>query len=127
MLVSSFAFGGIPRKAVEKAFLEADIYVSPALLNEYREVPLALEAEKKIDHLQMKALISGIASFAAKANIVYPSKKLTICRDAEDDMVLECCLEAEADILITGDSDLLDLRNLSFELRILTPRKFLDD
>ena len=45
MLISAFAFGGIPEKAVKKALAEADIYISSALLKEYRDVPLELIAE----------------------------------------------------------------------------------
>jgi hypothetical protein len=44
-LVSAFVFGGIPEKSVKKAFAETDLCVSPALLKEYRDVPLALEAK----------------------------------------------------------------------------------
>lgn len=53
---------------MKKAFVEADLYVSPALLKEYREVPLALEGEGKLTplQLQLKALISGLASFVAR-------------------------------------------------------------
>jgi len=47
VLVSAFAFGGIPEKAIKKAFAETDIYVSPSILKEYREVPLVLEDEIK--------------------------------------------------------------------------------
>ena len=36
VLVSAFVFGGIPEMAVKKAFLEAEIFVSPSLLKEYR-------------------------------------------------------------------------------------------
>lgn len=46
MLVSVFVFGGVPEKAIKKAFAETDIYVSPPILKEYREVPLILEEEK---------------------------------------------------------------------------------
>lgn len=31
-------------------------------------------------------------------------------------MLLECCLEAKAKLLITGDKDLLDMRNLPFNI-----------
>ena len=91
MLISAFAFGGVPEQAVKKAFTEADIYISPTLLKEYREVPLILRSEEKINHLQFKALISGIAAFVTTAKIVYPVKKISVCRDSEDDMLLECC------------------------------------
>jgi len=127
VLVSAFAFGGIPKKAVQKAFSEADIYVSPSLLREYRDVPLELIAEGKIDQLQLKVLIAGIAAFVTKAKVVNPQKKFIICRDPEDNMVLDCCFAAGADILITGDKDLLNIKNLPFELKILKPRDFVKE
>lgn len=126
MLISAFAFGGVPEKAVKKAFTETELYISLALLKEYREVPLALEREGKITPHQLKALISGLASIAAQATVVYPRKKLSLCRDPEDNMLLECCLAARADVLITGDKDLLALRSLPFQLEIVSPRKFIE-
>jgi predicted nucleic acid-binding protein len=41
-------------------------------------------------------------------------------------MLLECCFESRADILISSDRDLLDIKVLPFDLKILTPRKFLE-
>jgi len=87
-----------------------------------------LELEGKIDHPQLKSLISGIAAFVARASIVQPKKRVLICRDTEDNMLLECCLEARAHTLITGDKDLLALKgNLPFDLKILTPRDFIEE
>ena len=126
MLVSAFAFGGIPEKAIKKAFAETDIYVSPSILKEYREVPLILEDDKKLTQAQLKALISGLAAFVARTIVVHPRKKTFVCRDPADNMLLECCLESKADILISGDRDLLDIKVLPFHLKILTPRKFLE-
>jgi len=125
-LISAFVFGGIPEKAVKTAFTETDLYVSPALLKEYRDVPLSLEAEGKLTSLQLKALISGLAAFVNQANIVYPRKKVFICRDPSDNMLLECCLEAKANFLITGDKDLLDMKTPPFHLKILTPRMLIE-
>jgi putative PIN family toxin of toxin-antitoxin system len=125
-LVSAFVFGGIPEKSVKKAFAETDLYVSPALLKEYRDVPLALEAEGKLTSLRLKALISGLAAFVTRTIIVHPRLKISICRDPADNMLLECCFESKADILISGDRDLLDIKVLPFHLKILTPKKFLE-
>jgi uncharacterized protein len=127
VLVSAFVFGGIPEKAVKKAFLEAEIFISPSLLKEYRDVPLALNAAGRIDHVQLKVLISGIASFVSKAGVVYPQTRLAFCRDKEDNMLLECCLAARAELLITGDKDLLTIGNLPFEVKILTPRRYVEE
>jgi uncharacterized protein len=126
VLVPAFAFGGIPERAVKKAFAEAELFVSPDLLKEYRDVPLALEGEGKLTHGQLKALISGLAAFVTRAILVNPQRKLSVCRDAEDNMLLECCLEAKARFLVSGDKDLLALRDLPFGLRVLTPRQFLE-
>jgi putative PIN family toxin of toxin-antitoxin system len=96
-------------------------------LREYRDVPLTLKDKGKIDHLQLKSLIAAIAAFVTAAEIIYPRKKISICRDAEDNILLECCFEANADFLITGDRDLLDLKDLPFHLKILTPREFIEE
>jgi uncharacterized protein len=111
----------MPRKAVAKVFKDAEIIVSPQLLDEYRDVPLALAAQNKINHEQFKALITGIAAFASVARVVFPQKTLSLCRDPKDNMILECCHEAKVDILITGDKDLLELKDLPFPLIIQTP------
>ncbi len=127
MLISAFAFGGMPEKAVKKVFSNANLYITPNLLKEYRAVPLALEAEGKINHLQFKTLISEIAAVVARAEIVNPKRKILICRDQKDDMLLECCIGAKADFLVTGDADLLNIAELPFNLRIVTPREVLEE
>ncbi|MDA8173960.1 MAG: putative toxin-antitoxin system toxin component, PIN family [Nitrospiraceae bacterium] len=124
VLISAFAFDGIPEKAVRKAFKHSEIFVSPLLIEEYRDTPLKLEKRGKITHQQMKALIAGIAAFVANAKMVHPSKRVSLCRDPEDNMVIECCLAAKAGILITGDKDLLDIDDLPFDLQIITPLDF---
>lgn len=111
---------------IKKVFAEADVFVSPPLLKEYREVPLLLKGQNKLTPAQLKALISGLAAFVTRAVVVYPRTKLPICRDPADNMLLECCFEAKADILVSSDRDLLDIRFLPFDLKILTPRKFLE-
>jgi putative PIN family toxin of toxin-antitoxin system len=132
VLVSAFAFGGVPQKALSHVLGTADVYVSPALLEEYRAVPGALLAEEKVTVTQWQTLIAGIASVVAEAKVVFPQKTVTVCRDPEDDMILECCLAAHADLLVTGDKDLLELssgilRRIGHrKLLVLSPRVYLD-
>lgn len=48
-----------------------------------------------------------------------------ICRDPNDDMVLECAIVAGAELIIADDKDLLALG--AYEgIRVLSPRAFLD-
>jgi len=60
----------------------------------------------------------------AAQNIVHPSETPTgACRDKDDDNVLACALEADADYLVTGDKDLLQMKAFRGIL-IITPRGF---
>lgn len=128
VLISAFAFGGLPAKALMKAFHEANIHVSRPLLREYRATPITLYQSGKINHEQHQALISGIAAFVSRAVLVVTRKHFHLCRDTKDDMLLDCCYAANADVLLTGDKDLLCLADkLSFPLRILTIRDYLND
>jgi putative PIN family toxin of toxin-antitoxin system len=49
---------------------------------------------------------------------------LRVCRDPNDDMVLECALLAGAQAIVTGDKDLLTLGSHK-QIRILTPSEYL--
>lgn len=117
---------------MKAALRTADLYVSPDLLAEYREVPERLRSSRKVTADQRQALVSGIAAFVAEARVVFPTRRVILCRDPEDDMVLECCRAARASVLMTGDQDLLDLAPKvphSAGLRrlaILTPRAFIE-
>ena len=46
---------------------------------------------------------------------------LVVCRDPDDDLVLATALAAQADVIITGDKDLLTLKTHG-GVRIRTPR-----
>ena len=47
------------------------------------------------------------------------------CRDPDDDKLLETALMGEADCLVTGDRDLLEMSPFN-DIPILTPADFLD-
>ncbi|MFN8625178.1 MAG: putative toxin-antitoxin system toxin component, PIN family [Candidatus Binatia bacterium] len=132
MLVSAYAFGGVPAQALKAVLRTGDLFVSPELLAEYRDVPAHLRSSAKVSAYQHQALVSGIAAFVAEARLVVPTKPVAICRDPADDMVLACCRAARATVLLTGDRDLLALAEklpslAGFRrLTVLTPRAFIE-
>jgi putative PIN family toxin of toxin-antitoxin system len=132
VLVSAFAFGGAPGRAIGAVLGEAQPFVTEELLEEYRDVAPRLFADGKIGQEQLESLVSGIAAFASAARLVRARHQVGICRDPEDDMVLDCCRAARAAVLITGDDDLLELAPLVSRvsglrrLRILRPRAYLE-
>jgi uncharacterized protein len=59
-----------------------------------------------------------------RGELVAPQRRITACRDPQDDKFLEAAVEAAADCLVSGDADLLVLT--PFEaIPILTPAEFL--
>jgi putative PIN family toxin of toxin-antitoxin system len=48
-----------------------------------------------------------------------------VCRDPKDDMVFECAVKADAEIIISGDNDLLSVKTYR-GIQILTARQYLD-
>lgn len=60
------------------------------------------------------------------AELVIPRKKLTVLDDEPDNRILECAVAGHADIIVTGDRAMLDLKRYQ-EIRILSLRQFLDE
>ncbi len=56
--------------------------------------------------------------------MVHPSDLVTVCRDPKDNALLECALAGRADVIVTGDEDLLVLHPFR-GVAILRPRDFL--
>ncbi|MBU1753195.1 putative toxin-antitoxin system toxin component, PIN family [bacterium] len=60
------------------------------------------------------------------ALLVDPGQKLQVSKDPDDDMFIECAVEAKADYIITGDKeDLLSLQKYE-NIEIISVTKFLE-
>jgi len=59
IIVSALAFGGTPRAALRELIGRSVLFVSPALLDEYRAVPGELLAARKITQEQWRVLVAG--------------------------------------------------------------------
>ena len=57
--------------------------------------------------------------------LVFPEGTLHICRDPDDDKFLNCAVNAGARYLVSGDDDLLVLKEI-YGIPILKPREFLN-
>lgn len=77
----------------------ARLYVSNAVLDEYRDV--LARPELKIRKGPRQQLLQLIRS---KAHRVAPSKPLRVASDPDDDRFLECADAARADYLVTGNA-----------------------
>lgn len=66
-----------------------------------------------------------LADLAGVAERVTITGAVRVCRDPDDDKLLETAIKGEADCVVTGDADLLALDPFD-TVRVLTPRQFLD-
>jgi putative PIN family toxin of toxin-antitoxin system len=65
-----------------------------------------------------------LTSYFKRAIYVTISGAIRVCRDPNDDMVLECAVVSGAPCIITGDKDLLVLDPYK-GIRIVSPAEFL--
>jgi putative PIN family toxin of toxin-antitoxin system len=99
----------IPDSQGEQAFLMArrgmfDLYSSVAILTETAKTLRAKFEQTDADIKDSLKIISRAAK------IVKTSRKVTVLSDTPDNRILECALEAGADLVVTGDRHLLKLK-----------------
>ena len=120
---------GSPGKILDQVFdQEVSLCLSPPLIAEIRRV---LRYPKIVDLIKQKGRtveleeeqidkIVEIARVTTGQVTINPT-----ATDPDDDRILECAIEANADYIISGDKHLKDLGNFQ-GVPILTPRDFLD-
>lgn len=121
VLMSALYFGGNPQKILD-LFLKKifNAYATPAILAEYSDVYERLEKKtrRKADKYAYDAIVSLF-------NIVPDNTEIKGSRDPKDDMFLGCALTCKALYIISGDKDLLCLKE--FEgVKIVTVSEFLN-
>jgi putative PIN family toxin of toxin-antitoxin system len=95
--------------------------VSPALLSEYLEI---IE-ELRLEYPERK-FVAWSDALAESATLVFPMENAAGATiDPDDEMILECALAAEADLIVTGDKKhLLPLRQFQ-DISIVSAADFL--
>ena len=122
VLVSAIGWGGNARACLELAASgQVTFFVTDEIWNEYADrIPLVLAAEKReVDPQPVLAWLLTIAQFVKPAPL---GKQRS--RDLRDDVYLACALQADAEVIVSNDRDLLVLGK-PFGIAILTPIQFL--
>lgn len=106
VLISAILFGGKPRQILEKAIRgEFRLCMSEPILEELKGVLRRSKFDYSPEMIQVILTeLAGIADF------VNPSKTINVVlEDPEDNRILECAVEAEANYIVIGDFHLLKL------------------
>ena len=98
--------------------------VSPALV---AELSATLGYEKLAQRIQRSGLTHPelLQRYLNVALLVQPTAVPRVCRDPDDDQVLACARAAGAELIVTGDADLLSLERFE-DIPIRTPRAALE-
>ena len=114
--------GSTQDRALRRAFQNGVFLASPDTLDEATEV---LTREKFDQYASWERRHELLEALAAQSAVVEPTIAIDMCRDPDDDKFLELAVEGEADLIISGDSDLLVL-HLSRGVAILSPADVLE-
>ena len=120
VLVSAFTSLGLCHQAYERALARADIVAARRLLDELHGT---LVEKMKIDAPLADEILAELAN---ELEIVEPMPlPKSICRDEDDDWVLATALTGRSEVIVSGDKDLLVLKQFQ-GIKILSPRQFLE-
>jgi len=105
ILVSALVFpGGRGEAALLRIVEERDrLLISKPIIDELLGV-LARKFAYDVEEL------AHVAVFLAELGLlVHPRRRLKLLKDEPDNRILECALSGEADVIVTGDRELLEL------------------
>ena len=110
-----------PAHAVRKAELDAILLISDATMYELADVLARAKFDRYVSIEDRKSFLRRLSYFAEFVPII---QLVHECRDPKDDKFLEVALNGRADVIVTGDADLLAL-NPWREIAILSPADYL--
>lgn len=122
VLLSGIFFGGVPGRILDAwRYGEITLLISPQILEEYRRVVNTLT--ERYGELEVLPILSLLA---VEADVIdAPELSEPVSRDPADDKFLACASAGGAAVVVSGDDDLLSLREWH-GIEILSPRSFVE-
>jgi len=82
-----------------------ELYSSPAIITE-----VASRLRTKFDWDSENTLMA-VRSIGRVATVIKPVRRLKVLSDEPDNRILECAVESDANLIVTGNGHLLKLKN----------------
>ena len=120
VLLSAFITQGLSTRVLDICIDYHQLFISKFIMSEVIE---KLEKKFKVKNKEIIKIKNFLNN--AFSNIEPKSEKPLICRDKDDNNILHLADYINADIIITGDNDLLDLKEFN-KIDIISPRQFME-
>lgn len=122
VLISGIFWRGVPRQIIHLAREgQVQAVTCQALLDELAAVLIRPDKPFRLSQEEATGVVNDVLTYA---RLVTPERVVNVCRDLNDNVVLACALAGQVEYIVTGDLDLLALKE--FEgIRIVTARDFL--
>lgn len=75
-------------------------------------------------HIQPDDITALINLVRLRGELIVPTRQVFACRDSQDNKFLEAALAGQADVVVSGDADLLSMHPFE-QIMILSPAAFL--
>ena len=118
VLVAAFATRGLCADVLRSVLAEHDLVIGDVILAEFHRV---LRSKLKVPADRLDAIDAVFAPFPTIPKPDEPASD--VIRDAADRWIVATAVAGNADVLVTGDRDLLDVR-AALPIRTLDPRAF---
>ncbi|MGC1644572.1 MAG: putative toxin-antitoxin system toxin component, PIN family [Candidatus Sulfotelmatobacter sp.] len=111
----------LPAHAVRKAELEAILLISDVTMYELADVLARPKFDRYISLEDRKSFLQRLGYIAEFVPIIQLVRE---CRDPKDNKFLEVALNGRADVIVTGDADLLALHPWR-DVAVLSPAAYI--
>jgi len=118
VLIAAFIAHGACSELLEHCAVNHTVFVSPFILSEFRR-----NLVRKFGFTAREAESAARLLESRFEQITPGAPKLRICRDPDDDHIISAALAASCDCIVTGDKDLLELKQVE-DIRVITPSQF---
>lgn len=122
VLISALLFAtSTPARALETAIITGQLVATSATLRELMAKLLSSRFDRYVSQQPRDALLLRLAPLV---EIVEVKEPIRASRDPKDDKFIEAAVNGRADVLVSGDRDLLELHPFR-GIAILTPAAYL--
>ena len=121
VILSAFLTEGIAHRVFNHCIINHSIYISEFITNELNKI---LEHKFKLKEADLNEFIDFINSTLIS---IIPSNNMpSVCRDDSDNNILQLADFIKAEIIVSGDKDLLTMNQFE-KTRIIFPREYFNE